>query len=146
MLFRSLITTTLSNIDGIAADAYGNYYVSTWGNNTIRRYSSNFTVGPTTVVTGLSSPADLFYNQQNDTLAIPNSGTLNNVVWVGFGSTLSTHATPGDISVVKIFPSPTSGTFTIDCDFGVENVRVFDINGKKLIEKNYQDAQKQKIL
>jgi hypothetical protein len=141
----TLVTTALSNIDGIAADAYGNYYVSTWGNNTIRRYSSNFTVGPTTVVTGLSSPADLFYNTVTDTLAIPNSGTLNNVVWVGFGSTLTTQNVDADNSGVKIFPSPSEERFTIDADFIIETVRIFDVSGRILMENNYSLRVKEQI-
>jgi Secretion system C-terminal sorting domain len=141
----TLVTTALSNIDGIAADAYGNYYVSTWGNNTIRRYSSNFTVGPTTVVTGLSSPADLFYNTVTDTLAIPNSGTLNNVVWVGFGSTLTTQNVDADNSGVKIFPSPSEERFTIDADFIIETVRIFDVSGRILMENNYYLRVKEQI-
>jgi hypothetical protein len=132
----TLVTTALSNIDGIAADAYGNYYVSTWGNNTIRKFSNNFATGPTTVVTGLTSPADLFYNTLTDTLAIPNSGTLNNVVWVGFGSTLNSQNIEEEKSDIKIFPMPChNGEFTIQTQEKLNHIKIFNIEGKEVFSE-----------
>lgn len=129
-LVSTLANTTLTNIDGIAADAYGNYYVSTWGNNSVRKYSSNFTVGPTTVITGLSSPADMFYNTVTDTLAIPNSGTANNVIWLGFG-TLNVNANELAKGETEIFPQPNNGEFNIKTNAGkITAIKVYDITGK----------------
>ena len=142
----TLVTTALSNIDGIAADAYGNYYVSTWGNNTIRKFSNNFTTGPTTVVTGLSSPADLFYNQQTDTLAIPNSGTLNNVVWVGFGSTLSSQNISEAESDIKVFPIPSSnGDITILSPEQINYFKVYSTDGKEVFSGEIKNEKQPEI-
>ncbi|MFN6038038.1 MAG: T9SS type A sorting domain-containing protein [Bacteroidota bacterium] len=137
----TLLTTTLSNLDGIASDNYGNYYVSTWGNNSIRKFSNNFTTGPSTVVTGLSSPADLFYNKQTDTLAIPNSGTLNNVVWVGFGSTLSSDINQINEHDFTTFPVPgVGGEVNISSKISYKSIKVFSLTGQEVyssqIEKN----------
>ena len=140
----TLVTTALSNIDGIAADAYGNYYVSTWGNNTVRRYSANFTSGPVTVVTGLTSPADMFYNTQTDTLAIPNSGTNNNVVWVGFG-TLGINNEDLE-NEIRVFPNPSeNGRFNIQSSNAIATVCVFDLNGKFLQAETIQEKNKKGI-
>ncbi|MDF2437903.1 MAG: hypothetical protein K0Q95_2279 [Bacteroidota bacterium] len=81
-----LSTPTLGNCDGITKDGAGNYYVSSWGINGIARFNNTFTTGPTTVVTGLSSPADIFYNVVTDTLGNPNSGSANNTTYHYFGS------------------------------------------------------------
>ena len=72
-----LAITNHSNIDGIALDACGNYYVSVWGNNAIYQYDANFT-NPQILATGQSQPADIFYESNSQTLAVPNSG--NNTV------------------------------------------------------------------
>ena len=72
-----LAITNHSNIDGIALDPCGNYYVSVWGNNAIYQYDANFT-NPQILATGQSQPADIFYESNSQTLAVPNSG--NNTV------------------------------------------------------------------
>ena len=73
-----LKTTTLSNDDGIAMDGQGRIYISVWGTQSVYLLDSAFADAPLQVVTGLSSPADIYYNVSNDTLAVPNSG--NNTV------------------------------------------------------------------
>lgn len=75
-----LITTSLSSCDGIAEDGAGNFYISNWGANSVVKYNNSFTNTPTTVMTGLHSPADIFYNIFSDTLAVPNSSTSSNTV------------------------------------------------------------------
>src|SRR6185436_20506026 len=71
-------TTTLSNDDGIAMDSQGRFYISVWGTQSIYMLDSAFADPPLQVITGLSSPADIYYNLNNDTLGVPNSG--NNTV------------------------------------------------------------------
>ena len=71
-----LAITNHSNIDGIALDACGNYYVSVW-ETMLYQYDANFT-NPQILATGQSQPADIFYESNSQTLAVPNSG--NNTV------------------------------------------------------------------
>lgn len=82
-----LTTTTLGNCDGIDLDSQGNFYVASWSPNRITQFNNDFSSFQTiTVAGGLSSPADICYAIENDTLAIPNSGN-NTVVYVGFDNT-----------------------------------------------------------
>lgn len=82
-----LTTTTLGNCDGIDLDSQGNFYVASWSPNRITQFTNDFSSFQTiTVAGGLSSPADICYAIENDTLAIPNSGN-NTVVYVGFDNT-----------------------------------------------------------
>ena len=83
-----LKTTTLSNDDGIAMDAQGRIYISVWGTQSIYMLDSAFVNAPVQVITGLSSPADICYNQANDTLGVPNSGN-NTVNFYNMGYILS---------------------------------------------------------
>lgn len=78
-----LQATSYSNIDGIAKDDNNNYYIATWGNNSIIRYANNFGVAPEIVATGTNKPADIYYNVLTDTLAVPNSGN-NTITFLNF--------------------------------------------------------------
>lgn len=74
----TLLTTSNSNIDGIAIDAFGNFYISTWGSQNVVRYDNAFANSPVSIATGLNNPADIFVNVVDNVLGIPNSG--NNTV------------------------------------------------------------------
>ena len=60
--FYTATTTDLSNLDGISMDECGNYLISAWGTNSIHRFSNDFSES-TIIIDGLSSPADIIYNQ-----------------------------------------------------------------------------------
>jgi sugar lactone lactonase YvrE len=72
-------TTTLSDLDGLTRDQYGYYYLSSWGTNSIYRFDPAFANNPELISSGHNGPADIFYNQFTDTLAVPNmnSNTLS---------------------------------------------------------------------
>jgi hypothetical protein len=100
----TLLTTSYTNIDGIARKANGDFYISTWGTNSVYKYNNDFSTTPTLIVSGLSSPADIYYNDLTDTLAIPNSGN-NTLTFVG-QSTVS--LLEQNASGVSIFPNPSA--------------------------------------
>jgi len=77
----TLYTTSTSNIDGITRDHSCNWYITTWGGNALRKFTPNFSAAPVSVMTGLSSPADIDINLAGDSIGIPNSGGANNVVF-----------------------------------------------------------------
>lgn len=99
-----LKTTTLSNIDGIARDGSGRWYVASWGANAVHRINSDFSGSPQQVLSGMSQPADIYYNLQTDTLAIPNAGN-NTVVFAGFAPVSAT-VEPADVLQLQVFPNP----------------------------------------
>ncbi len=99
-----LKTTTLSNIDGVARDGSGRWYVASWGANAVHRINPDFSGSPQQVLSGLSQPADIYYNLQTDTLAVPNSGN-NTVVFAGFAPVSATSELT-ETAVLQIFPNP----------------------------------------
>jgi hypothetical protein len=147
----SLITaTTLGNCDGIAKDGTGNYYVSSWTGNKITRFTNTFT-GPTTVVTGLSSPADIFYNTVTDTLGNPNSGTLNNTTYHYFGTASAIDESEKNKLKLSVFPNPIGKSAEIKYETTVEGkvlIQLFDVTGKmvKTITDENQGAGKHSII
>ena len=74
----TLVTTTLSNIDGICMDTLANLFVTNWGSNSLVMLAAPTYTPQVTLMTGLSNPADICYNFRGDTIAIPNAG--NNTV------------------------------------------------------------------
>ncbi len=79
----TIASTTLGNCDGLAWNGLDTWYISAWTGQKIVKYDRNFLNAPITIATGMSSPADIYYNQISDTLAIPNSGN-NTVNFLGF--------------------------------------------------------------
>lgn len=74
----TLVTTTLSNIDGICMDTLANLFVANWGSNSLVMLPAPSFAPQVTLLTGLSNPADICYNFRGDTIGIPNAG--NNTV------------------------------------------------------------------
>ncbi|MBA3972088.1 MAG: T9SS type A sorting domain-containing protein [Bacteroidetes bacterium] len=128
----TIITSTLGNCDGITRDATGNYFISSWTGNKITRYTSTFT-SPTTVVTGLSSPAEIFYNVLTDTLGNTNSGTLNNTTYHYFGSVTSVDESLIGSFHFSVSPNPIAKTAELKYETqeqGSVRIELFDVKGQ----------------
>jgi len=138
----TLTTTSFTNIDGIASDGAGTFYIATWGSSAttgaIQKYTS-FASAPTTVVTGLNHPADIFYNVNTDTLGVPNSGTSggtaslqNNTTYHYFGSATGvTEVSSGKLNVT-VHPNPVIKAAEINYELpsnGKVLVELYDIKG-----------------
>ncbi|MFC2103193.1 SMP-30/gluconolactonase/LRE family protein [Bacteroidota bacterium] len=68
----TVLSTSLANFDGLAIDGNGYIYVSCWGTNAVYRYDNAFSLPAELVSNGHSGPADIFYNQPDNILAVPN--------------------------------------------------------------------------
>jgi len=68
----TVLSTSFTNFDGLAIDGDGYIYVSCWGTNAVYRYDNTFIQPADLVSSGHSGPADIFYNQWDNILAVPN--------------------------------------------------------------------------
>ncbi len=110
----TLVTTSLTNIDGIDNDAAGNFYLASWSPARITKYDPGFTIASTiTVAGGVSQPADITYARQIDTIAIPNVGT-NSIKFVGFPPPVSAGEAENSGISMKISPNPTAQEILVD--------------------------------
>ena len=141
-VITTIITSTLGSCDGITRDGAGNYYISSWTGNKITRYTSTFT-SPTTVVTGLDSPAEIFYNTLTDTLGNCNSGSsLNNTTYYYFGSATAIDEPEKSKFKFSVNPNPIAKTAEIKFETKAEgNVKIelFDVKGqlvKTIVNEN----------
>ena len=66
-----LASTSYGNFDGITKDDSGYIYISSWTNSSIFRYDSTLTGSASVYASGVSSPADIFYNKEEKVLAVP---------------------------------------------------------------------------
>ena len=74
---NTILNTGLGNLDGVDIDGAGQFYVSSWSPARITRFSNDFSTSETVVQgagSGLSSPADISYAIETDTLGVANSG------------------------------------------------------------------------
>lgn len=69
----TIINTQLTELDGIARDGNGNYYISSWGSGSVYRFRSDFS-NQTQIAEGFDGPADIFYDTGGNILAIPVMG------------------------------------------------------------------------
>jgi len=128
----TLITTTLTNLDGIIRDSQGNWYVSAWGTNSLNKTDAAFSYNPVSVKNGLSSPADLGINATLDSIGIPNSGSANNVVFHAISNTSGINDLNNKETLP--FPNPSGSRITITLDDMIIDGRIelTDISGKEI--------------
>ena len=130
-------------LDGLTVDHLGNYYVSSWSTNEVYRYDPNFTafIVASTGHNGVphSGPADIFYDQVNNVLAVPNF-TANTVDFIPFAQ-LSTNnneiSIPNEFQLHQNFPNPFNPNTTIFYDLSQESnvqITVFDLLGREVIK------------
>ncbi len=132
--------TPLGNCDGIAMDNDGDFYVSAWSNNSINKFSSDFSGEFEVAVSNMSSPADIFYNRDSDTLAIPNSGN-STVVFVGYGTVSNDLNNNFKTNKLNFYPNPIKANEKMTFNEFVKNIELFDLRGK-LIQKLEMDGSK----
>ncbi len=120
--------TTLGNCDGIDRDGSGRYYVSAWNTQSIYRFNNLFATTPVAVVTGLSSPADIYYNLTNDSLVSPNAG--NNTVtfhYMGVASSIEENSR----NTFSIYPNPASAQLKMENgELKISSIEIYDMMGQ----------------
>ena len=132
----TLRATSLSNCDGIIRDRQGNWYATAWGTNSLNRFDSAFTSNPVSVMSALSSPADIGINTSGDSIGIPNSGSANNVVFyrIPVATGIEDDVEQNHVS---LFPNPSDDQTTIVMDSPVKNgiIELIDLSGRTVISK-----------
>lgn len=144
------ITTSLSNFDGVVQDRCGNFLVSEWGSDKIYKIDSLF--GAPTVVfsTGISNPADIYFNTLNDTLAVPNTSTNTVLFFDADFCTVedtTSHASIQENESILLDVVSVQGQLMMKWKFSDYNasamIDVTDIHGKKISSQLLGTAEKQ---
>lgn len=136
----TIIGTSFGNLDGIDEDNQGNYYISSWSPNQVFKMDAEFALDPEVItVPGITSPADICYSLEQDTLAIPNgNGTVS---FVGFeteepmDTTITSIGSTFIPSTIEAFPNPANGNCTLrfyQHDEEQVQVKLIDLSGKMI--------------
>ncbi len=126
------ITTSLGNIDGIAMDDCGDFYISAWSSNAIHKFSSDFSSNQI-VAPGMSSPADIYYNRNDNILAVPNSGN-NTVSFIQMTDCNSTNILDQN-NDLYIYPNPVNNGF-VNFNQNISNIKLFNYLGRLVKVQN----------
>jgi len=126
-----LKTTTNDYLDGIAVDKNGNYYISSWGSNTVYRYNKDF-LYEKQFSKNHSGPADIVFVPEKDILAVPNmnSGKIDYLPI----STISIHEKDNSNNIKVVTNNENS---EIKVEFLLNNpanisVEIYDIVARKI--------------
>jgi hypothetical protein len=69
---KTIIETGLTGTDGITRDGGGRIFVSEWTNDQIYLYGCDFSKPPELFSEGHNDPADIYYDEIHDLIAVPN--------------------------------------------------------------------------
>jgi sugar lactone lactonase YvrE len=127
--------TGVNNIDGIDNDSNGNFFISSWSPTArITKYTNDFSESEVITVFGLSSPADICYAREIDTLAIPNAGN-STVKYVGFSNTVRMDELKDGEFHLNVYPNPTQNDVYVQFelpDLAHAQLSILDANGKEI--------------
>ena len=127
-------TTSNSNFDGITKGCDGNYYVSAWGSQSLLMFDNQFQNAPTTVLTGLNNPSDLFFNTTTNQVAIPNSGN-HTLAFFDVNCPITSVNSVNSVSQTSNFISVVSNALLINNITTNSTLQVYSLEGKLLINK-----------
>lgn len=134
--YSTLTATTLGNCDGIAMNCSGQFYVASWSPARISRFENDFVATPVNMnVSGLNSPADIVYNQTEDTLAIPNSGN-NTVTFVQYNDCASVGIDETVKTNFSFYPNPSNGIIQLKGNFTNDKITIRNIIGEIVYQTN----------
>lgn len=125
-------TTTLGNCDGIAMNCSGEFYIASWSPNRVTKFTHNITSPTTFIGTGMSSPADIYYNRSQDSLYVPNSGNSTVKKAGDLSCTVSIQDLGREESLV-LFPNPSNNMIKFKNITGERKCRIFTIQGKEVL-------------
>jgi hypothetical protein len=127
----TITTTPYGNIDGIDEDNDGNYYIAYWSPSGVSKYPADFSSPTTISVPGISSPADICYAKEIDSLAIPSGG--NNVLFVGFDTSTPVGEVIDEKYQFSMGPNPMATETTIQFHLEAQervNLGIYSLDGK----------------
>ncbi|MCP4580064.1 MAG: T9SS type A sorting domain-containing protein [candidate division Zixibacteria bacterium] len=107
--------TTMDILDGLTRDLQGNYYVSSWGTNSVYRFNYDFSIGPDLISSHNASPADIFYNKHDNNLAVPifYGHTINFVQVEPTSIRENNRQLPAIVELNQNYPNPFNAATTI---------------------------------
>jgi hypothetical protein len=133
----TVLTTSFTNLDGLTIDGNGNIYVSCWEDNAIYRYDNMLSLPAELISSGHNGPADIFYNQLENVLAVPNfySDTVDFKPVTPIGADEDYEQIPSTFTLWQNYPNPFNPSTVIKYSLpaeSYESIKLYDITGKEV--------------
>ena len=128
----------LNNLDGISQDNEGNYYVSSWYNNRVYKFDSEFANTPEIFSNHGDDPADIYFDKVNNLLVVPLFFTHQiEFVEAGTGIGQSDIIQKPENFSLQNYPNPFNPSTTISFDSkGAESdnsiIEIYNLKGQKI--------------
>ncbi len=151
----TVITTNKDGLDGLTRDAENNYYFSSWQTNRVYKINGNFTDPPELFSSHNDDPADIFFDIENNLLAVPlfYSSQIEFIPGsVNYSTEMITH--PPDLIKLSNYPNPFNPNTTISFDLSTEDaenakIGIFNLKGQKIktfSNLQFNNSQNQQIV
>ena len=139
--------TGLHELDGLAEDKYGNYYVSSWYSNSVYRYDHDFSNPPEVYSLHSGDPADISIRKEDDILCVPLFFTheLDLVPLVYNEVEESISLTPVEHTTLSSYPNPFNQSSVISFelrDASFVSLDIFDVTGRSIEIQNFKPIRK----
>ncbi len=131
----TLTNTGLNSIDGIDHDEDGKFYISSWSPTRITLLNNEFSAMQTITAPGLSSPADISYAVEIDTLAVANSGN-GTITYIYLGDLVNVNEIE-TANTLTVYPNPISEDSYISFELAQNSpceISIYDTQGKLVYE------------
>jgi sugar lactone lactonase YvrE len=132
----TVVNTGTNANDGITADDIGNTYFASWSTGKVYRYDESFTNPPEVVSSGHSGPADIFFENQSNIIAVPNTNS-NSVDFIQITFTNQNEISKNNIEINRFFPNPFTDNINFEFYLPAKahtKIFVYDILGNRIAE------------
>jgi len=137
----TVVSTSLQNLDGLTRDNQGNYYVSSWYSNACFKFDNTFSSPPELFSTHPDDPADIYFNEHENVLAVPLFFT-HDVEFVSVPSAVEENIAPkvpADMTLFPNYPNPFNPVTVISFELAGEigtrkhvSLAVYDLRGRNI--------------
>ncbi len=132
----TVVNTGTNANDGITADDIGNTYFSSWSTGKVYRFDESFSYPLEVVSSGHSGPADIFFENQSNIIAVPN--TMSNTVdFIPITFTGQNEINNNNIEINRLFPNPFTDQINLNFylpEKARTKIFVYDILGNMIVE------------
>ena len=132
----TIVVTTTGNCDGLAMVENGNYYFSTWLNNSVYYYDSTFTNPPILFSSGHNGPSNICFNKRANMIAVPNfnSNTVDFIL-INPVSVEEETIQPKKFNLYQNYPNPFNPLTKISWQSpasGFQSLKVYNLLGNEI--------------
>ncbi|MCW9096491.1 MAG: T9SS type A sorting domain-containing protein [Ignavibacteriaceae bacterium] len=129
--------TNINEPDAICRDLNGNYYITSFADNIVYRFDSNFAFNPEIISTGHSEPSGIGYNMSDNIIGVTNYN-INRVDLINLSPNnldFQLNNTPIDFVLFQNYPNPFNPTTKINFqipELSFVTLKIYDVLGNEI--------------